>query len=310
MGVVWGLCFCPSIYADPTLDLPANVATISTSYLPTPAVLPEYILIQDVHHHAEVQGKIATLILYAYEHWGARRVYTEGAFSKVDLTVFHRLPEATRHELLERLVHEGNLSGPELAAVMVGEREWRNPPIWPMQLVGMEDVGLYTANLRVFRDLQRQREGAIREVESLRRLNAALNLPEPNILGSELDRAKSLLELRLTPADYALYLSGRSTLPDSPQLQPMLHEAEKFYELVNERSVAFLKESSRKLPAGNGPRVLIVGGFHTAFMTEQLRQQGSSYIVLSPSITQAGNRKAYEKQLLNSMDTLDCSRLP
>ena len=291
-------------------DVPGELATVTSAYLPDPKALPEFILIQDVHRHSEVQGKIANLILYGYDHWGARRIYMEGAFTKVDLTVFHRLPETTRQALLQGLIIDGNLSGPELAAVLVSEREWRNPSVWPLQVVGMEDAFLYAQNLRVFRDLMAINNAALREVRSLRRLNDSLNLPEPNILGSQLARSESLLQLRLTPDEYALYLSGRNALPDAPLLRPALNLAEKFYALVDQRSAAFIAESTRKLPAGTGPRILIVGGFHTAFMAEQLQEKGHSYIVLSPTITQAGNHKTYEKNLLNSIDTLNFTATP
>ena len=292
-------------FAQGELSVPPDLATISSAFLPDSSSAPEFILIQDVHHHAEVQGKIANLILYGYDHWGARRVFMEGAFSKVDLTVFHRLPENERQPLLKRLILEGNLSGPELAAVMVLEREWRDPPSWPLQLLGMEDARLYTENLIFFRDLCHQREGALRELDSLRRLNDGMNLPQPNILGNELALAQSLLELKLTPQEYDLYRSARSALPNSPQLAPALKLAETFYDLVNQRSTAFIKESLRKLPAGNGPRVLVVGGFHTTLMTQRLREEGISFVVLSPTITQSEDHKAYEKRLMDSIDTLD-----
>jgi hypothetical protein len=299
-----------NVHADAVLTVPQDLASLSSSYLPDPSSLPDYILIQDVHRHAEVQGKIANLILFGYSHWGARRIFMEGAFSKVDLTVFHRLPDDARETLLKRLILEGNLSGPELAAVMVLEREWRDPPVWPLQLVGMEDARLYSENLYVFRDLLHQREAALRELDSLIRLNDEMHLPQPNILGNELSLAKSLLELKLTPEEYSLYLSARSALPNSPQLEPALTLADKFYDVVNQRSMAFIKESSRKLPAGSGPRVLVVGGFYTAFMAQQLREAGLSFVVLSPTITQSENHQAYEKQLLDSVDTLDFSRTP
>jgi hypothetical protein len=220
------------------------------------------------------------------------------------------LPDVERQALLKRLIVEGNLSGPELAAVLVMEEEWRNPPVWPLQLLGMEDARLYKENLQLFRDLLHQRENALRELDSLRRLNDDMHLPQPNILGNELALAKSLLQIKLTPQEYDLYLAARDTLPDSPQLQPALRLGERFYAIVNQRSSAFIRESTRKLPAGNGPRVLVVGGFHTAFMAQQLREQGISFVVLSPTFTQSENHQAYEKQLLDSVDTLDFSRLP
>jgi hypothetical protein len=305
-----GLGMFQNVQAESTFTVPPNLANLSSAYLPDPSRLPEFILIQDVHRHPEVQGKIANLILFGYAHWGARRVFMEGAFSKVDLTVFHRLPENARHALLKRLMSDGNISGAEFAAVTVMEEEWRNPPVWPLQLLGMEDARLYGENLQTFRDLLGQRENALRELDSLRRLNDEMQLPQPNILGDELALARSLLLLRLTPQEYELYLAARGALPDSPQLRPALRLAEKFYDVVNKRSSAFIKEASRKLPAGSGPRVLVAGGFHTAFMARQLREEGVSFVVLSPTITQSEDHKTYEKDLLDSVGTLDFSRLP
>lgn len=289
---------------DQQLDIPQDLAHIADAHQPVPGALPDFILIQDVHRHAQVQGKIAQLIEYGYDHWGVRRVLMEGAFSKVDLGVFHRLPSETQEKLLGELVGQGKLSGPEWAAVRLMEREWRNPPRSPFQLLGMENPTLYLENLQLFRDVCRDRDPALRELASLQRLQDAMNLPQPNILDTQLRRAKDLLELKLTPADFVLYQSAREAIPESSALQPALREAEAFYGLVNQRSVAFLAEAKRKLPAGQGPRILVVGGFHTAFMAQQLRAQQASFVVLTPQITSGSNRDLYERDLLDRLDAL------
>lgn len=281
-----------------------NVAAVTRSYLVPGETVPQYILIQDIHQNPECQGLISRAILWGYENWGVRRVFMEGAFSPVDLSVFHRLPDDERQTLLTRLVSEGNLSGPEMAAVLLMEREWRRAPVSPFQLIGMESPRLYAANLQAFKQVYATRAEALRELGSLRRLQERLELPQENILDAQLRRAEKLLQLKLTPADYALYLSARDLLPASAQLTPALQNAERFYELVNERSVAFIREAGRKLPAGGGPRVLVAGGFHTDFMADLLRTQNKSFIVLSPKTKSGVVTSAYEKQLLQSVDTL------
>jgi hypothetical protein len=298
-----------SIGAEESLDVPPQLARI-TDASPDFSGTPDFILIQDVHRHAEAQRQIADIIEYAYDHWGAHRVYMEGAFSQVDLTVFHRLPEDTQKTLLANLVAEGRLSGAEWAAVRLMEREWRNPPVSPFQLEGLENPRLYAQNLKVFKQIAARRAGALMELGSLERLQNRMGLPEPNILRTQLDRARALIELRLTPEDYALYMSANDVIPKSPILTPTLRLAERFYELVNERSAIFLQEANHKLPAGQGPRILVIGGFHTHFIAKELLRQNASFVVLAPKVTAMGNRDAYEKQLLDSVDTLRFKRNP
>ena len=78
--------------------------------------------------------------------------------------------------------------------------------------------------------------------------------------------------------------------------------------MVNRRSSAFLKGASRKLPAGEAAdrAMFVVGGFHTAFMTASngAASGGISYVVFSPTITQAERSKGLRKAaLVDSVDT-------
>ena len=77
----------------------------------------------------------------------------------------------------------------------------------PMQLVGMEDAGAVHRKFACFSVIS---SISARGRHSRSGIPAApepceMNLPQPNILGSELGRAEALLELRLTPQEYALY---------------------------------------------------------------------------------------------------------
>ena len=202
------------------LVISSTVAHVTDAFLSTSAVeMPEFILIQDVHKHPEVQGHIASLILQGYHQWGVKKVFLEGAFTGVDLSMFHRLPDQTRGMLLSRLVQNGDLSGAELASVLLTETEWSNPQPSPFELFGMEDAKLYRQNLAAYQEVVSLREEALQEITSIRRLQSDMNMPQPNILTQELDRTETLIRLKMTPADYAAYIQdkekGRAALlPD------------------------------------------------------------------------------------------------
>ncbi len=128
---------------------------------------------------------------------------------------------------------------------------------------------------------------------------------------------RKLLELGYT--DRVAY---KSILDDSRE------SLVKFYELAEERDVAFMENANRILalqsagPAAiatpNHPRlhpqpsgiwrprlrrhpqiaVLIAGGYHTAHLEELFQEKGYSYAVLTPLVTRETNHEKYEKRLL------------
>ncbi|HVO32665.1 MAG TPA: hypothetical protein VMU17_02040, partial [Elusimicrobiota bacterium] len=215
------------------------------------------------------------------------------------------IPESTRVTLLHRLVQQGNLSGPELAAVLLSESEIKDDSsAATFQLIGMEEPKLYRENLGAYERVLANRDQALRALGDVRRLQDSIRIPEPNLLASQLERTENLLRLKLTPNDYAEYLKGKVAVPSSPALDPTIDAAEDFYRLVNARSTIFLAEALNKVPAATGPRVIVVGGFHTALMAEKLKALGRSYVVLTPAITQSGVEELYEKRMMESVCAL------
>jgi hypothetical protein len=235
-----GLCVCAQADVAPApthtvlesiqhfLVIPSTVAQVTDMNLSMDAAqMPEFILIQDVHKHPEVQRNVASLILQGYAQWGVRKVFVEGAFTGVDLSMFHRLPEQTRDLLLSRLVQEGNLSGAEFASVLLTESEWSNPQPCPFQLFGMEDAQLYRQNISAYREVLSLRDNALGELLSIRRLQNEIHIPQPNILAQQLDRTEALIKLKMTPSDFAAYkgpkaqcgLSGTSPKASACQLR-------------------------------------------------------------------------------------------
>jgi hypothetical protein len=282
------------------LGIPHTQASVTDSNIPTPDRLPAFVLIQDAHRNPEVQNHISYLIMEGYRSWGVRKVFVEGAFTSVDLSMFHVLNDKERAQLSEHLTREGDLSGPERAGIQISEKEWRNPPLSPFQLLGMEDPSLYKLNLSAYRQVAELRTAALEEIDMLHRLHASLNLPQPNSLSRQLLLTEKLVRLHLSPSEYQEYLAGRAALPSTPKLDPAVHAAERFYAIVNRRSLKFLQLAQSKAPAAPGPRILVVGGFHTAVMAQLLREDGQSFVVLTPRATQPSNDALYEKRLLET----------
>lgn len=286
------------------LAIPQSLAKVIDAYWPSPESLPQYILIQDAHRFPLVQSRIASIIVQGYERWGVTKVFVEGAFTSLDFSIFHRVPKMTQAYLMERLVKEGDLSGPELAAVLIMEKEWRNPPVSPFQIFGMDDPKLYRDNILAYQAVLSQRERALEEVVSIRRLQVSMRLSEQSPLSQQLSRVESLIRLKITPSEYEAYLSRKANTPSSPTLNPAIRSAEEFYRLVQMRSRFFLKEASHKVPASTSPRVLVVGGFHTTAMASLLRRANISFVVLSPLVTPDGGEPIYERRMQKTANVL------
>jgi hypothetical protein len=284
--------------AQKALALPERLAHVTDTNWAGQDPSPQFILLQDVHKHPEVQSHIASVILLGYHHWGARKVFLEGAFSNVDVSVFENVTGPAREPLLSRLLQQGDLSGPELAAILLSDDAAADPAASPFQLIGMEDPAVYRENLIFYRRVQRQRADALRAFQ--------FTYQTENFWGRSpaLDRLLLLLQLKMTPGDYETYWKERKSDARYVALSRYREPAEKFYELVHIRSHIFLDRASREVPAWTGPRMVVVGGFHTAVMAEEMRKQGRSFVVLTPTITESGYEPLYQKHLMENVSAL------
>jgi hypothetical protein len=292
--------------ASQYLVLPSTIAQVTDGNWTPGRTLPEFILVQDVHKHPEVQSRIAAVVMEGYQKWGVRKVFLEGAFSTVDMSMFQNVPEEARELVLNQLTQRGDLSGPELAAVMLMKQELESPETYssPFQLIGMEDPRVYRQNLAAYQEVQASKTVAMQALQNVRIMHRELGLRADHPLVLQLSRTESLLQLRLTPSDYSDYLVNQNQKPSSPALNPAIEAAERFYQLVDERSRVFLRLANSKVPASPGPRILVVGGFHTPAMAEELRKQQRSFVVLTPQITRSGLAGVYQKRLMESVSAL------
>jgi len=292
------------------LAVPDTVARVTDANWPSMQTPPDFFLIQDVHRHPHVQSLVASLVVHGYDYWGVKKVFLEGAFTPLDMSVFHRVPNKTRSLLMQRLVNDGSLSGPELAAIEIMEKEWRDPPVSPFQLFGMEDPKLYRQNVQAYQSVLALRDRALLDLISVRRLQNSMHLPEPNLLNKQLDRVEAMLHLKLTPSEYEDYLQAKDAVPSTSALTPAIQAAEEFYRVVQLRSQFFLREVARKVPASTAPRILVVGGFHTAAMASFLRQEGRSFVVLTPLVDSTETDPLYEKRMKETSDILAQALIP
>ena len=263
------------------LDLPASTAHIADRYPATLQSAPEYILIQDLHRHPEVQQHIADILTQVQRQWGLHQVFVEGAFAEVHVS-------PTEKEI--------DMTGAELAAT----RE-------PLHLQGIEDRDLYEEHLTVYERILERRELALGEIDRIQNIQKELQLPAVHPMVQQLERVRQLVQLKMTPRVYADYLSQKALSPHSAALTPVIADAERFYELTDARNDVFLRNAGRYAADAQGLRVLVVGGFHTEGLARRLRAQGHSYIVLAPTVTQGGYDKLYEKRMIDTVSALQIS---
>jgi len=90
-----------------------------------------------------------------------------------------------------------------------------------------------------------------------------------------------------------------SMVPYKPYLESARGHLDKFYTLVGKRDRAFVENAKRIMVAQNAKAaVLIAGGYHTAHLTELLKKEDASYIVLTPVVSEATDHEKYERLLL------------
>ena len=249
------------------LGIPTTVATV----VDASGSQPQYILIQDIHRHPEVQKNIAAAILYGLKHWGTLEIYVEGAWD-------------------ERVaaVRTGDLQGPQMAIAMSGQ---------DVRLVGLEDPDIYRKNVSAYEAVEKDREEALLELETARVLDRFADAgTQPWAM------INRLIELKLKPGDYAGYQKNPFRPASKSILAGAVMSAERYYDLANERSGIFLKKANALHQSGR--QVLVIGGFHTTAMAQDLRRQGISFAVLSPRVTQGGYEDLYAQGMHATISAL------
>lgn len=302
MGVMWVFFVAMPASAVPepdrrsvqeTLGIPMPTAFVRDYRWRPRHKLPDVILIEDIHCHPEAQGKIASMLLYAHHRWNCKTAYVEGAFGDVGPPPYP-IFTAQRGDLsANQLLLMGRLSAGELAAALVTAGAQRRPSAF--RVIGMEDYSLYRQQLETFQALLQVQRPAIRRLRPISK----------SWRHDRIAKTVRLFTLRLRPQEYQAYTP--ETFSD-PVLENAQKLAERYYELAEKRSHRFIQRTG--LYRDKAPCLIVTGGFHIPTLTQSLRRQGKSYVVLSPKISQPMDRGIYRKSLTESLDVLKRSTVP
>jgi murein DD-endopeptidase MepM/ murein hydrolase activator NlpD len=104
-------------------------------------------------------------------------------------------------------------------------------------------------------------------------------------------------------------------LEDILTYKPYLEDAKKdlktFYSLVNQRDSAFMTNTQRILKEQNQDiAFMIAGGYHTEHLTQLMREEGYSYVVLTPMVHYETDQKKYERFLLSELSDTSSPKSP
>jgi len=162
--------------------------------------------------------------------------------------------------------------------------------------------GLFIEN-----DTQRQ----LHEMAQL--INIISRFPELQITNSEINRYKSLKEKYscakivefTTKLSAGLNIKPEKTF-DTAQIEDNLALFEDFYRLAREREQAMVSNALKLMDeSGKNKLILIAGGFHTRGISESLKQQNVSYVVITPRMESDYKSIPYTNLLQNAYSPLE-----
>ncbi len=193
-----------------------------------------------------------------------------------------------------------------------------------IDILDYPNLNTYTYYIRLFEDIDS--EGLFDEIASLEDL-VRERLSKNDIqrkLGrvtEDLKIIKNFVNLRLLPDDLKEYQSRKSDfnlkghskfinrlaklqkLPEAfvyytPVIDRNLRKLERFYDIAKKRDKAFFKNTLKVMKEKNKNRaVLIAGGFHTKHLMPLFKDEGYSYIVVSPKIIHKTDLALYRSLL-------------
>jgi hypothetical protein len=286
----------PDIQAPPFgISLPAQLGQVTDAWSAVPdrrSSKPDYILIQNLHCNRSVQLAISK-ILNRLKSAGnlPERIAVEGLVGPYDVTSMQQVPDwKARLKAADYLVSQGEMNGTMHFVVSQGKGG----------LYGIETADLYDSTIETYRRSYAARSRLGDELATLEAALARLKAgpdgaPNAAILTEDVQAIRKLIDQRLTPEEVhrtvtqAVYAVDhlKSVLPkdSATKLLDPVSAAVDFYALALLRDNALFEHSLelRKMDH-QATTVLVAGGFHTPGLTQRLKAQGLSYVVISPSV--------------------------
>lgn len=275
------------------------------------------VFIQDLHANVGVQKNIAAILyrLKKLNKMPELLVCVEGASGEGDVSLLRSLPGPIRRGFEGFLLRKAYLTGAELAATE-SKAEWdQSHHVWwyrfkswfkkpdqigpvslsPIRLWGIDDPDLYRKNWRAAKIVDKNRFAVTNEMRNTKEFLMPGANPE---IKKHLDLLTKLIMLHLQPQEYVDYLKTRHLNPKgSPLFQTVLANAEIYYKAAEDRSDAMTRNLLSKMGKRPGYTAVITGGFHTGHMTEDLRQLGIAYAVITPDVKVLDQDDAYRARL-------------
>jgi len=172
---------------------------------------PLVVHIQNVHANYEAQVNIKAILNHLVEKYKFSLVQLEGAVSKLDPTILQPsyLKEANL-KLVDFLLREGRITGADAFAVETDK---------PVELYGIEDLGLYMENLKTFKSVYKHQEEVKTYFDEIHRLiqNVGPKLFNPEAL----DFTRKTEEFAGDKIDILDYLMYMNKLSEKHQLTSM-----------------------------------------------------------------------------------------
>ncbi|MBI2094764.1 MAG: response regulator [Candidatus Omnitrophica bacterium] len=199
-----------------------------------------------------------------------------------------------------------------------------------IDLSGFPNLERYAEYLKIYSGVQA--EDLLEETDLLTEMiyRAALTDPDAVYLRQIADHTenlKGLFSLRISSGHFEKYAARKDDLrfktvvclaflnqklmeygnvSDVIHYLPLVSDHEKevedFYRTARERDEVFVRRALARMEAKDIPAAaLLAGGYHTDHLKELLKQEGVSYVVVTPNVTQETNLKRYEEILLGGL---------
>lgn len=252
------------------------------------------VVIQDLHCHSQVQENISHIIAQLRTQHDLQLVGQEGAWGRVDTSILGQLPlPKLKEKLSNYFLNQGMLTGAELYDI-------HSPG--QIQLMGLENQSLYERSHHLLQAFFNSDSlGIIHDLNEL--VKHAPNPPSTS-LTTALPIIERLLNICATSQDIAYFHTHRQAFyptalyqqldrlgsmthdflfEDLLKLTSYLEQAERFYELTDQRSEAFVTLMLAAMSEQNQDLgVIVTGGYHSEKIITALHQRNIGYALIRP----------------------------
>lgn len=138
-------------------------------------------------------------------------------------------------------------------------------------------------------------------------------------ISEKINTATNVVDLKVTKDEYKRFLNDHNakgwisflkadvSAKEIEDLDAVFSVVKDFYSIAGKRDEAFIKNLANSMAKNNqNTAVLVTGGFHTEGVTDLLKKEGYSFVVISPRINDlSGTEDVYNKAMAQTMVSLE-----